>query len=55
MSAQLATRVMKARRESECPVCRSPIRIGQLIAKCGMWMHASCLIDAHHHETRETP
>lgn len=41
----LADRVMKARRESTCPSCRGPIRVGQLIARCGVWMHAACLIE----------
>lgn len=46
----LATRVMKARRETMCPACQAPITIGQLIAKCGYWMHAACLIE-HNRKT----
>jgi hypothetical protein len=49
MAAYLASRVMKARRESVCPDCKMPIRPGQLIAKCGTWMHATCLIRHQHH------
>ena len=45
MTAYLATRVMKARRETMCPSCQAPIRPGQLIAKCGTWLHAECLIE----------
>jgi hypothetical protein len=44
----LATRVMKARRETTCPLCRGPIKVGQLIAKCGVWAHAQCVIDYSH-------
>jgi hypothetical protein len=46
----LATRVRKARRESTCPACRGPIRVGQLIARCpgGLWQHASCFIGHAH-------
>jgi hypothetical protein len=41
----LATRVMKARRESACPACCGPVRVGQQIAKTGtIWVHATCLI-----------
>lgn len=39
-----ATRVMKARRTSTCPVCKEAIKVGQLIAKAGIWQHATCLI-----------
>jgi hypothetical protein len=48
----LASRVMKARRESLCALCETPIRPGQLIAKCGVWVHARCLID-HNHQHQE--
>jgi hypothetical protein len=41
----LATRVMRARRESLCPVCYCPIRVGQQIAKRGFWQHIACLIE----------
>jgi hypothetical protein len=55
MTDQLvASRVMKARHESECPVCRQPIRIGQLIAQTGFWQHAACLIDRQH-EHEDSP
>jgi hypothetical protein len=40
---------MRARRETTCPKCRGPIKVGQLIAKCGVWMHCSCLL-GHRHE-----
>jgi len=41
----LATRVMKARRETICASCKGQIRIGQYIAKCaGIWIHASCAV-----------
>lgn len=53
MTAQLlATRTMKARRESTCPLCRQPIRVGHLIGKCGFWAHATCLI-GHQHQDQE--
>jgi hypothetical protein len=42
------TRVMKARRGSTCPLCKGPIRVGQLIAKCGVWAHARCAISHQH-------
>jgi hypothetical protein len=38
-------RVMKARRESVCPLCLAPIRVGQVIAKGGVWAHVGCIID----------
>ena len=41
----LASRVMKARRESMCPECKGPVRVGELIARCGYWMHVACLIE----------
>lgn len=50
---EVATRVMKARRVSECPACRRTITVGQLIAKCGYWMHASCAIEHQHDQPRE--
>jgi hypothetical protein len=41
----LADRVMKARRESACPACGAPVRIGQRIAHCGdAWVHLACAI-----------
>lgn len=40
----LADRVMKARRDSTCPLCTEPVRQGQLIARCGIaWYHAACV------------
>jgi thiamine phosphate synthase YjbQ (UPF0047 family) len=39
MTTQLATRVMRARRESICPTCRRVIRVGDQIAKAGTWQH----------------
>lgn len=51
MTAQLATRVIRARRPSQCPVCRGPIRVGDQIAKCGVWMCVRCAIDHQHDET----
>ncbi len=50
----LATRVMRVRRETICPLCRAPIHVGQLIAKCGLWAHAACII-GHQHSTEEKP
>jgi ribosomal protein L37AE/L43A len=51
----LANRVMRARRETECPRCSRVIRIGQMIARCpgGLWMHCSCYIanGGHRHNT----
>jgi hypothetical protein len=41
---QLADRVMRARREGTCPLCR-PILVGQYIARCGScWYHAGCVV-----------
>lgn len=47
----VATHVRKARRESACPICSGPIRVGQQIARCpgNLWMHCSCFI-GHQHE-----
>jgi hypothetical protein len=40
----LADRVMKARRDSTCPLCPDPVRTGQMIARCGTtWYHAACV------------
>jgi hypothetical protein len=42
----LASRVMKARRESLCLLCWQPIRVGQQIGKAPIgWCHTSCIID----------
>jgi hypothetical protein len=51
VTGRLATRVMRARRESTCPVCRGPIRVGQQIAKCGTWQHVEHVIERN----RQTP
>ena len=40
----LATRVMRARRPGICPLCRSPILVGQQIGKTGFWAHVTCII-----------
>jgi hypothetical protein len=50
MTALRADRVMKARRESVCPLCHRLIRVGDRIARCGVWAHAKCVIDHHHQE-----
>lgn len=46
----LADRVMRARRETTCPVCGGPIFVGNLIARCpgSLWMHCSCLLGHRH-------
>jgi hypothetical protein len=46
MSApELASRVMRARRESLCAYCWQPIKVGQIIAKTTLgWLHAGCSI-----------
>ena len=46
----LASRVMKARRESVCVLCQRPIRVGDLIAKTGTWVHTQCAIDRQHQD-----
>jgi hypothetical protein len=43
---RLASRVMRARRESLCPVCYCPIRVGQQIAKRGYWQHIEHVVQA---------
>jgi hypothetical protein len=45
----LASRVMKARRQSTCPICRGPIRVGELIAKTVKWAHAGCVIASRYY------
>lgn len=35
MTRDLADRVMKARKESTCPLCSGPVRVGQYIARTG--------------------
>jgi ribosomal protein L37AE/L43A len=44
----LATRVMKARWPGTCPACRRPIRVGDQIAKCGIWLCIQCAISYQH-------
>ena len=41
----IANRVMKARHESMCPICQEPIRVGQLIARRGVWQHVGHVLD----------
>lgn len=56
MSApRLADRVMKARRESLCPVCLRPIRVGDMIARAGMWQHIQHVIDRQRKDHPMTP
>jgi hypothetical protein len=48
----LASRVMKARRETQCPACRAWILVGDLIARTTLgWLHAGCAI-ARMHEAK---
>jgi hypothetical protein len=44
----LATRVMRARNTSECPLCPYQIGIGQHIAKIPGtgWCHVTCVLQA---------
>lgn len=40
-------RVMKARGESVCPMCRGPVRVGQQIGRTPVgWSHVRCIIAA---------
>ena len=51
---QLASRVMKARRESMCPHCRQPVRVGQRIAKVPLgWLHVACVVARLHGDDQE--
>jgi hypothetical protein len=43
---KLATRTMRARYCSWCPLCRSPILTGQFISLTSIWAHTSCIIAA---------
>jgi hypothetical protein len=46
MTAQLARRrVMRARRETVCPICQRLIRPGDYIIRLGVWMHLHHVID----------
>ena len=50
MSAQLATRVRKARAQSVCGLCPVIIRVGNQIGKVpGVrgWCHVSCILEAN--------
>ncbi len=41
-----ASRVMKARRRSFCPLCGGMVRTGQQIGKTPAdWCHTACIID----------
>ena len=52
----LATRVMKARRQTLCPACLRPVNVGALIAKTTLgWLHARCAITRQHDHHEETP
>ena len=42
---KLATRTMRARYCSWCPLCRSPILTGQFISLTSIWAHTSCIIE----------
>ncbi|XVQ83166.1 hypothetical protein ACQP2K_30630 [Microbispora siamensis] len=40
-----ATHSMKARRPSQCNLCRGPVRIGERLVKVGRggtWVHSTC-------------
>lgn len=52
---RLASRVMRARRESVCPLCREPVRIGQLIALTTKWAHAGCVVASLYKTSGEDP
>ena len=42
----LASRVMRARRSSTCPVCRGPVQVGEQIARVGrQWQHVSHVLE----------
>jgi hypothetical protein len=45
MTVALADRVMRARRETLCPVCLQPMKVGQLIARYGTWQHVEHVIE----------
>ena len=50
----LADRVMRARGESTCPICRRRIRVGQQIARCGgVWQHVGHVIESLAAQHRE--
>jgi hypothetical protein len=49
----LATRTRKARRESVCSICWRPVRVGQIIAKAEVWVHAGCLIERNRRTSTE--
>ena len=41
----LAQRARKARRYGWCPLCRTPVLIGQYIARLGLtWVHTKCAV-----------
>ena len=43
----LASRIMRARRTSTCPVCRCPILVGMQIAKRGYWQHIEHVVEGN--------
>jgi hypothetical protein len=51
---ELASRVRKARRETMCPACYRPVRVGDLIARTTLgWLHAGCAIARQHEHDQE--
>ena len=42
---KLATRTMRARYCSWCPLCRSPILTGQFISLTSIWAHTRCVLE----------
>jgi hypothetical protein len=52
----LAGRVMKARKQSTCPLCPEPVLVGQYIARCGTtWYHAACVVRTQQPEPNGEP
>jgi len=51
---ELADRVMRARRETQCPACLGWIRVGDQIGRTTLgWLHVRCVISRqHHHDLR---
>ena len=44
-----ASRVMKARTASICPLCLGPVNVGQQIGRTPIgWCHTACIINAAH-------
>jgi hypothetical protein len=45
----LASRVMKARKPSRCPLCRDLVHVGQQIGRTPIgWCHTQCIINKAH-------